>query len=221
MKLKKIASLALAGIMAVSMLAGCKDGGNGNSGSSSSEPTAPAGYTATVYAELSKTTKDVLKTKENSVVTDMANAAKAAYKAEFYNGLVALSTKPEEYQVAAGQGTKLSEMSTILNADKNETGSNYVLVSETSANPLSRPSVAADDGKANVAVYAFDADMTENNINKIVADYVTEAMKGVTTNNSGADTNNWYLTADKVTAGVGQNSITFVVVAIEYDLVKA
>ena len=36
MKLKKIASLALAGIMAVSMLAGCKDGNNGNSGSSSS-----------------------------------------------------------------------------------------------------------------------------------------------------------------------------------------
>ena len=32
MKLKKIASLALAGIMAVSMLAGCKDGGNGNNG---------------------------------------------------------------------------------------------------------------------------------------------------------------------------------------------
>ena len=30
MKLKKIASLALAGIMAVSMLAGCKDGGNTN-----------------------------------------------------------------------------------------------------------------------------------------------------------------------------------------------
>ena len=36
MKLKKIASLALAGIMAVSMLAGCKDGS-----SSSSEPTNP------------------------------------------------------------------------------------------------------------------------------------------------------------------------------------
>ena len=35
MKLKKIASLALAGIMAVSMLAGCKDG------SSSSTPTEP------------------------------------------------------------------------------------------------------------------------------------------------------------------------------------
>ena len=47
MKLKKIASLALAGIMAVSMLAGCKDGGNSNSGSSSSENTGTAsGYSA-------------------------------------------------------------------------------------------------------------------------------------------------------------------------------
>ena len=218
MKLKKIASLALAGIMAVSMLAGCKDGGNGNSGSSSSEPTAPAGYTATVYAELSKTTKDVLKTKENSVVTDMANAAKAAYKAEFYGDMVTLSGKTPAYQVAFGQGTTQGEMKTILDAVKNEAGINYVLVGEKTATALNRPTA---DGKVNVAVYAFDADMTENNINKIVAGCVTEAMKGVTTNNSGADTNNWYLTADKVTAGVGQNSITFVVVAIEYDLVKA
>ena len=35
MKLKKIASLMLAGIMAVSMLAGCKSGDNGNSGEES------------------------------------------------------------------------------------------------------------------------------------------------------------------------------------------
>ena len=40
MKLKKIASLMLAGIMAVSMLAGCGEGkGNGSSSSSSSQPT--------------------------------------------------------------------------------------------------------------------------------------------------------------------------------------
>ena len=40
MKLKKIASLALAGIMAVSMLTACGEGtNNSNSGSSSSEPT--------------------------------------------------------------------------------------------------------------------------------------------------------------------------------------
>ena len=46
MKLKKIASLALAGIMAVSMLAGCKDGGNSNSGSSSENTDTTSGYSA-------------------------------------------------------------------------------------------------------------------------------------------------------------------------------
>ena len=43
----QIASLALAGIMAVSMLAGCKDGSNGgNSGSSSDNTNQNAGYSA-------------------------------------------------------------------------------------------------------------------------------------------------------------------------------
>ena len=61
MKLKKIASLALAGIMAVSMLAGCKDGGNSNSGSSSSNNTNPTNnFTTTVMAKASKATNDIL-----------------------------------------------------------------------------------------------------------------------------------------------------------------
>ncbi len=52
MKLKKIASLALAGIMAVSMLAGC-NGSNGNEQppASSSEPTT-SGFATSVNAEL-------------------------------------------------------------------------------------------------------------------------------------------------------------------------
>ena len=55
MKLKKIASLALAGIMAVSMLAGCKDGGNGNSGSSSENTNTTSGYSAMLAKELKDT----------------------------------------------------------------------------------------------------------------------------------------------------------------------
>ena len=67
MKLKKIASLALAGIMAVSMLAGCKDGGNGNGGSSSSEPTNPAtGISTIFYNELSKAAQNALKMSDSS-----------------------------------------------------------------------------------------------------------------------------------------------------------
>ena len=60
MKLKKIASLMLAGIMAVSMLAGCKTADNGNGGASSSEPTTTSNFTDAVMAEASKATNDNL-----------------------------------------------------------------------------------------------------------------------------------------------------------------
>ncbi|OUQ35216.1 hypothetical protein [Faecalibacterium sp. An121] len=59
MKLKKIASLALAGIMAVSMLAGCKDGGNGNSGSSSENTNSASGYSAMLGEAVSDKVKDM------------------------------------------------------------------------------------------------------------------------------------------------------------------
>ncbi len=55
MKLKKIASLALAGIMAVSMLAGCKDSGNSNSGSSSENTNTTSGYSAMLGQKVAET----------------------------------------------------------------------------------------------------------------------------------------------------------------------
>ena len=68
MKLKKIASLALAGIMAVSMLAGCKDG------SSSSEPTNPVtpvtGAASVVNGELDKNADDI-SFADNAVLTNL------------------------------------------------------------------------------------------------------------------------------------------------------
>ena len=67
MKLKKIASLALAGIMAVSMLAGCKDGGNSNSGSSSENTNTAAGYSSTLAENLSaEAKKDYITYQDNS-----------------------------------------------------------------------------------------------------------------------------------------------------------
>ena len=59
MKLKKIASLALAGVMAVSMLAGCKDGGNSNSGSSSENTNTATGYSAVLESYMSDDVKDM------------------------------------------------------------------------------------------------------------------------------------------------------------------
>ena len=56
MKLKKIASLMLAGIMAVSMLAGCKGEGNVNTTPDDTTDTTPAtSYASTLYSALSET----------------------------------------------------------------------------------------------------------------------------------------------------------------------
>ena len=61
MKLKKIASLALAGIMAVSMLTACGEGaGNGNSGSSSENTNTASNFTQTVLAKTSEYTRGIL-----------------------------------------------------------------------------------------------------------------------------------------------------------------
>ena len=66
MKLKKIASLALAGIMAVSMLAGCKDGTNQEDPSSSSQ--VPTTANIVTYAN------DALTGKQKNVYTFHDNA---------------------------------------------------------------------------------------------------------------------------------------------------
>ena len=59
MKLKKIASLALAGIMAVSMLAGCKDGNGGNNGGEEGGNEGQAtGISTVVYENLSQAAKN-------------------------------------------------------------------------------------------------------------------------------------------------------------------
>ncbi len=71
MKLKKIASLALAGIMAVSMLAGCSTNGNGNSGSSSENTNTSGNFTSTVLGKSSELAQDML------TVSDDTNIDKA------------------------------------------------------------------------------------------------------------------------------------------------
>ncbi len=73
MKLKKIASLALAGLMAVSMLAGCN---NGNSGSSSSEGSTVVTVSA---ADAMNAVQDVAEFKTSATLDAwLASAAKKA-----------------------------------------------------------------------------------------------------------------------------------------------
>ena len=106
MKLKKIASLALAGIMAVSMLAGCKDGGNGNSGSSSENTNTASNFTQTVLAKTSEYTRSILTVNndenldkavayvcDNSVVNSYQTDMKVVVGNTYYKELLANAQK--------------------------------------------------------------------------------------------------------------------------------
>ena len=71
MKLKKIASLALAGIMAVSMLTACGEGtNNGNSGSSSSQPTTASVVSTVKNAIADKNSDLVITVEENTALNN-------------------------------------------------------------------------------------------------------------------------------------------------------
>ena len=100
MKLKKIVSLALAGILAVSMLAGC----SGNSGDKNEGVVVnPTGTAASVIAELNKDTTDkvtftadsALETALNTYVEYLGNTAFTDVKSakNYFEGLANLNTK--------------------------------------------------------------------------------------------------------------------------------
>ena len=72
MKLKKIAALALAGVMAVSMLAGCAGKGN-------TDKNEPSELSAAVVAELSKEATKLVDFKSTNDATTAVNALKAKY----------------------------------------------------------------------------------------------------------------------------------------------
>ena len=81
MKLKKIASLALAGVMAVSMLAGCSDKGGASSEGQNDEPTGV--NAAAVIAALDEdTTKNVTFSASSDLQKTLEDAIKVANGAE-------------------------------------------------------------------------------------------------------------------------------------------
>ena len=74
MKLKKIASLALAGIMAVSMLAGCSTTGNDGNDDPVVTPPADNSFAASINAELSDSQKAIVTFEADSKLVNALNS---------------------------------------------------------------------------------------------------------------------------------------------------
>ena len=74
MKLKKIASMMLAGVMAVSMLAGCQTTSN-DQPTQPEEPTTPTGYSATLQSKLSAHASDKITLSDSAELNNALNYA--------------------------------------------------------------------------------------------------------------------------------------------------
>ena len=164
MKLKKIASLALAGIMAVSMLAGCKD-----NPSSSSEPTTPpetvTGAAAAINAELDEI-KDIVSFTDGTDVQGLLDTY-------FTNNNV-------DPAVAKGAGTAVvynSGANNGLNVAVAEYIQDALNLTTTNHFTNANHSVTADTGKdiSDVNVYVLNGEkLTEAAALKLVGQYLDE-----------------------------------------------
>ena len=218
MKLKKIASLALAGIMAVSMLTACGEG-TGNSGSSSSEITAPTGYTSTIYDLTSAQTKSVLKTKENATLTAAMDAVEAVFQPGY------ISTYKTATTLSAFDNQGPASTKALYDALNSKLGANYVVnavtgvdynkMNDSAANPKT------NEDKTYVGLYYISSALNDSNINKEVATEVNRLMEDVKNNTVNGDTVDWYLTVDKFAEGTTNDGATIVMIAIERATTKA
>ena len=153
MKLKKIASLMLAGIMAVSMLAGCKSGDKNDPENNGNPGTSVSNTTTALYNELSE---DAQKNISGVEDTALNNALKGSVDKYFssanYNDGVNRVLRNTTNAVYAG----LLDALDCTNTDKSTVGDNV------------------NDDVTVVQLYAFDGSVSDAYILEQIADELSD-----------------------------------------------
>ena len=208
MKLKKIASLMLAGIMAVSMLAACGEGkGNGNSGSSSSQVPSNT-YSDTVMTETSAATQSVAGAKNSNVLNAaVSEAAKIAENSTDMAGIVGATI-----QIGNGAGVSVrARVRDVFIANLNSGVTYGMIVREAAGGAPTN--VTADDGVYAV-LCAFDRTMTDAQIDTVVTGMIDTALAGAA-KNDGATKISYAVSAAKEAIGSDANGVVLVGIMIE------
>ncbi|OUQ33537.1 hypothetical protein [Faecalibacterium sp. An121] len=213
MKLKKIASLALAGIMAVSMLTACGEGtGNGNSGSSSSEPTAPTGYTATIYSLLNSKSKSVMSSEASNILSLAVDAsAKALDNDTFKESNKNLSAVDVQGHVSGNSETAVSEMGRNVDGKWSVYG-----IKSGEDDDITDYSLTLNDGDTKVFVMLAPTSLNDTQINSGVAGIVNGLVEDLDTNNK-TSTVSYKMSADRELIGSSNAGIYLIAVAISMN----
>ena len=221
MKLKKIASLMLAGIMAVSMLAGCKSAGNGgNGGDGEGEGTQTSGYSAVMAKNVSKAVKDkeFVTFQDNTADQTALNTSMNFVGSSTVGNIMKNQGVPTEIP-GTGWGDDLEEMVGYLVKeleldDKNMTEKDMTFDWFVGSDPHS---MINRDVKRGV-IYAVDGNIGVNEAVTYVADHLSDELAQL--DEKGTDDNTtWnyeYVVSTSVASKtIGDNTANFILVTVD------
>ena len=213
MKLKKIASLMLAGIMAVSMLTACDTASNSGDDNGITPPTddiTPAGYSQTILDSTSSVIKSMTTARDSQMLKDAVDAA--ANSVNDYNEIRILQTVEGAMNHKNAWVSKVHDLKLVMKVVK---GFEKELDKDDIFN--SWDDMAADeideDGRY-VALYAWDRVHNDTDINSKVVSAVGSIFNHLD-DRDGATKIDYVLSVEKAQIGTDANGVVLVGIMVE------
>ena len=213
MKLKKIASLMLAGIMAVSMLTACDTASNSGDDNGITPPTddiTPAGYSQTILDSTSNVIKSMTTARDSQMLKDAVDAA--ANSVNDYNEISILQTVEGAMNHKNALVSKVHDLKLVMKVvngfekelDKDDIFNSWDDMAATEIN---------EDGRY-VALYAWDRVHNDTDINSKVVSTVGSIFDHLD-DRDGATKIDYVLSVEKAQIGTDANGVVLVGIMVE------
>ena len=212
MKLKKIVSLALAGVMAVSMLAGCStvnnDGDDTNGVKPPVDDVTPASYSQTILDGTSSDTKSIMTAKDSDMLTAAVVAAGESVN-EFDDIHDLIKVGAHSLKALAYHYGKDNTCNRMLDGFGDNLAEDVNLVSGGLKNTN-----LLDYNDRDAALYVCDTSMNDTQINNAISSQVNTIMKGLRDHINATDID-YTLSVAKVQVGTRANGVVLVGIMVK------
>ena len=212
MKLKKIVSLALAGVMAVSMLAGCStvnnDGDDTNGVKPPVDDVTPASYSQTILDGTSSDTKSIMTAKDSDMLTAAVVAAGESVN-EFDDIHDLIKVGAHSLKALAYHYGKDNTCNRMLDGFGDNLAEDVNLVSGGLKNTN-----LLDYNDRDAALYVCDTSMNDTQINNAISSQVNTIMKDLRDHINATETD-YTVSVAKVQVGTRANGVILVGIMVK------
>ena len=213
MKLKKIASLVLAGVMAVSMLTACDTASNSGDDNGITPPTddiTPAGYSQTILDSTSSVIKSMTTARDSQMLKDAVDAA--ANSVNDYKEIDTLQKVEGAMNRSRAWESRVHDLKLVMkvvNGFEKELDKDDIFNSRDDmvANEINK------DGRF-VALYAWDRVHNDTDINSKVVSAVGDIFDHLD-DRDGATKIDYVLSVEKAQIGTDANGVVLVGIMVE------